>query len=144
MFSVIFVSTQDEANRVKKLRTSRRRFLKLAAGASVAFDLTGRVLAAEAAPTLSDQRISLEFDPEMRLRLVSLTGWSATDPLGHFVLKSHSKQEMRGQLGKGTRLHLIGESDSPRLQKTVVVELYRDYPGFALYQVTYRNLGTEP
>jgi alpha-galactosidase len=130
---------------VKKLRTSRRRFLKLAAGAGVAttaFDL--QVLAAEPAPTLSDQRISLEFDPQMRLRVVPLTSWSAPDPLGNFALQSHSKQEIKGRLGKGTRLHLIGASESPHLQKTVVVELYHDYPGFALYQVTYRNLGTEP
>jgi len=130
---------------VKKLRTSRRRFLKLAAGASVAttaFELGGRAVAAESAPTLSDQRISIEFDPQMRLRIAPLTNWSAPDPLGDFVLKSHSKHAINAQLGKGTRLQLIGES--PRLQKTVVVELYRDYPGFALYQVTYRNLGIEP
>jgi alpha-galactosidase len=138
---------------VKKLRTSRRRFLKLAAGASVAtapFDLApfDLVLAADAPPaTLGNGRISIEVDAQMRMR-VSGTSWSVPDSLdsrpNSFVLKSHAKQQIKGPLGKGTRLHLTGESDAPHLQKTVVIELYRDYPGFALYQVSYRNLGTEP
>jgi alpha-galactosidase len=133
---------------VKKLRTSRRRFLKLAAGASVATTAFDLVLAADSPPaTLGDGRISIEVDPQMRMR-VSGTSWSTPDSLdsrpNSFVLKSHAKQEIKGPLGKGTRLHLIGESDTPHLQKTVVIELYRDYPGFALYQVSYRNLGTEP
>ena len=135
---------------MKKLQTSRRRFLKLAAaGASVAsatFDLS---LAADASSpaTLGDGRISIEVAPQMRMRISSLTSWSVPDNLGpepaNWVLKSQSKQDMKGPLGKGTRLHLIGESDSPHLQKTVVIELYRDFPGFALYQVSYRNLGTD-
>jgi len=135
---------------VKKLHTSRRRFLKLAAaGASVAgatFDLT---LAADASSpaTLGDGRISIEVDPQMRLRVSGLTSWSVPDNLNSeptsWVLKSQSKQDMKGPLGKGTRLHLIAESESPQLQKTVVIELYRDFPGFALYQVSYRNLGTD-
>jgi alpha-galactosidase len=138
---------------VKKLRTSRRRFLKLAAGASVAtapFDLAAfdLVLAADSSPaTLGDGRISIEVDPQMRMRVAG-TSWSAPDSLdsrpNSLVLKAHAKQEIKGPLGKGTRLHLVGESDTPHLQKTVVIELYRDYPGFALYQVSYRNLGTEP
>ena len=135
---------------MKKLQTSRRRFLKLAAaGASVAgatFDLT---LAADASSpaTLGDGRISIEVDPQMRLRVSGLTSWSVPDNLNSeptsWVLKSQSKQDMKGPLGKGTRLHLIAESESPQLQKTVVIELYRDFPGFALYQVSYRNLGTD-
>lgn len=142
---------------MKKLRTSRRRFLKLAAGASVATSTFDLVLAADSSPAvLGDGRISIEVDPGMRMRVSGgsgspLTSWSAPDSLevgpderlNRFVLKSHSKQEMTGPLGKGTRLHLIGESDAPHLQKTVVVELYHAYPGFALYQVSYRNLGTD-
>ena len=87
---------------MKKLRTSRRRFLKLAAGASVAttaLDFAGATLAASKAadkgpPMVGDNLISLEFDPQMRLRVsggaaaltpgaaapqVALTSWSIPD-----------------------------------------------------------------
>jgi alpha-galactosidase len=135
---------------VKKLPTSRRRFLKLAAaGASVAGATFDLALGADSSPaTLADGRISIEVDSQMRMRVSALTDWSVPDNLGagptRWILKSASKQDLHGPLGKGTRLRLIGEADTPHLQKTVVIELYRDYPGFALYQVSYRNLGTEP
>lgn len=147
---------------MKKLRTSRRQFLQLAAGAGVAttaFDVMARTAATSVgvAPVIGDDHIYLEFDPAMRLRVsgaakAALTGWSAAEAvelgpdtrLDRFLLKDQSRQAMEGPLGKGTRLRLTGVAESPQLEKTVVVELYRNYPGFALYQVSYRNLGTEP
>jgi alpha-galactosidase len=144
---------------VKKLPTSRRRFLQLAAGAGVATSAFDLVLAADSPPArLGDGRISIEVDSQMRMRVSAagasqpaqapMTSWSAPDSLDSgldsFVRKAQGKQDIKGPLGKGTRLRLVGESESSHLQKTVVVELYRDYPGFALYQVSYRNLGTEP
>jgi alpha-galactosidase len=184
---------------VKKLRTSRRGFLKLAAGAGVAttaLRLNRQTLARDAdsasaavagaaadpaaspAPTaagtaapvasLGDDRILIEFDSQMRTRVSSsraseaartaatrraaLTQWSAPDALeiqgasrlDRFTLKEQSKQDIEGPLGHGTRLRLVGVSESPRLEKTVVVELFRDYPGFALYQLSFRNPGERP
>ncbi len=137
---------------MKKLRTSRRRFLKLAAGASVGCTIrialstwSSRLMrrrrpwAMGGSPSRSTPRCACAS----RGRVGPHRTPSTPGP-NSFVLKSHAKQEIKGPLGKGTRLHLIGESDTPHLQKTVVIELYRDYPGFALYQVSYRNLGTEP
>ena len=155
---------------MKKLRTSRRQFLQLAAGAGVAttaFDLVAKTAAVPAQPNLGDSRIFLEFDPQMRLRVSggaappapgaaapgsTLTSWSATESLeigpdSHldgFRLNTQTRQDLRGPLGKGARLRLVGVSESVPLEKTVVVELYHDYPGFALYQVSYRNTGREP
>jgi len=167
---------------VKKLRTSRRRFLKLAAGASVAttaLDFAGATLAASKAadkgpPIVGDSMISLEFDPQMRLRVSggaaaltpgaaaptsaatvsqpALTSWSIPDAVeladgtrvGSFDLTSHSRQDFDGPFGKGTRLELMGRSDSAPVEKSVTVELYHDYPGLAVYQVSFRNLGREP
>jgi alpha-galactosidase len=186
---------------VKKLRTSRRRFLKLAAGASVAttaLDFAGATLAAakvgDKGPPMvvGDRLISLEFDPQMRLRVSGgaaaltpgaaaptsggaapqavLTTWSAPDAVqvgaveldahgtsadkgahvdsgarvSDFELASHSKQDFEGPYGKGTRLQLVGRSQSAPIEKSVTVELYHDYPGLAVYQVSFRNLGREP
>jgi len=167
---------------VKKLRTSRRRFLKLAAGASVAttaLDFAGATLAASKAadkgpPIVGDSLISLEFDPQMRLRVSggaaaltpgasaptsaatvsqpALTSWSIPDAVeladgtrvGSFDLTSHSRQDFDGPFGKGTRLELMGRSDSAPVEKSVTVELYHNYPGLAVYQVSFRNLGREP
>ena len=146
---------------MKKLRTSRRRFLQLAAGAGVAttaFDVMAKATAAtRVAPVIGDDRIYIEFDPAMRMRVsgaskATLTGWSAAESLevgpdsrlDRFELKSQSRQDMEGPLGKGTRLRLLGVMESPQMEKTVVVELYRNYPGFAVYQVSYRYLGKDP
>src|SRR5581483_9502447 len=167
----------------------RRRFLKLAAGASLATSAlarnesvragaagvggdpaaaasagaAGETGAAVQGGSLGDDRIRVEFDSEMRMRVSASpaseeprrgirTQWSAPDSLEiqrssrleRFALKEHSKQDIDGPLGRGTRLRLVGVSRSPQLEKTLVVELFRDYPGFALYQVSFRNLGNNP
>src|SRR5690242_11035837 len=96
---------------MKKLRTSRRRFLKLAAGASVATTAAFRVGAAPAdargGTSVGDDRILIEFDSEMRMRLSSqrtaLTQWSSPDALEiqrnsrleRFALKEQSKQDIQ-------------------------------------------------
>src|SRR4029077_15107312 len=88
--------------RVKKTPTTRRRFLQMAAGASVISGsglLPGRAgaLAAHASPgsaaaaTLRDGRMLIEFDAQMRARIwqvsgrrgpkTALTPWSAADSL---------------------------------------------------------------
>jgi alpha-galactosidase len=191
---------------VKKLRTSRRRFLKLAAVttgvATGTVALGGRALAARDAAgqsassvaALGDRRIAIEFDGQMRTRIwdtragdahaahptsasaaesarasgsapavirtaatagidaAPLTRWSASDalviangaPVDHFELRDHAKQDITGPLGRGTQLRLTGVAAQHQIEKTVQVELFADYPGFAFYQVSYRNLGTQP
>ena len=122
---------------MKKLRTSRRQFLQLAAGAGVATTAldgltktaatptgatpTGAAPTAAASPTapagvgpvIGDDRIHIEFDPEMRMRVsgaakAALTDWSAAESLqlgpdsclNRFQLKSQSRQDMQGPLGR--------------------------------------------
>ena len=82
---------------------------------------------------------------------VALTHWAAPDALvigasthiDRFELRDHSKEDMTGPLGRGTRLRLVGVAPEG-LEKTVQVDLYADYPGFALYRVTYRNTAAQP
>jgi alpha-galactosidase len=158
---------------VKKLRTSRRRFLKFAAGAGVATGAMGlgrATLAREArsgngavAAALGDDRILIEFDSRMRSRVwqrqgardgqkFGLTRWAAAESLvigadshlEQFALREQSTQPIDGPLGRGTRLRLVGVADEQQLEKTVQLELLANYPGFAFYQVSYRNLGATP
>jgi len=156
---------------VKKPRTSRRRFLKIAAGASVAASTLGlsghpKARAAratqEAAAALGDGQILLEFDPRMRARVwnlqsgagggkVALTRWAAPDAvvigadsrLDQFELRDQSRHDITGPLGQGTQLRLVGVAQGD-IEKTVQVELYADYPGFAFYRVSWRNIGARP
>jgi alpha-galactosidase len=158
---------------VKKPRTSRRRFLKFAAGTGVATGTMGlgrAILAREVqtgagvAASLGDSRIRIEFDSRMRIRVwdthattdgrkTALTRWTASDilvlgpdlRLDRFILREQSEQDTDGPLGRGTRLRLVGVVEAEaQIEKAVQVELYADYPGFAFYQVTYRNLGAHP
>jgi alpha-galactosidase len=158
---------------VKKPRTSRRRFLQLAAGAGVVtgtIGLSSRSNAGDAqtargvAAALGDDLILIEFDSQMRSRIwdthataegegrnVALTHWAASETLvmgtdshlDRFALREQSKQHIDGPLGRGTRLRLTGVAES-QIEKTVQVELFAGYPGFAFYQVSYRNLSAHP
>jgi alpha-galactosidase len=156
---------------VKKLRTSRRRFLKIAAGASVATGTVflgtgararGAQAAGDVAASLGDDRILVEFDSQMRSRVwhagaagsapkSALTRWAPTDTLvigtdtrlDRFALREHTKLPVEGTLGHGTRLRLTGVA-AAQIEKTVQIELFEKYPGFAFYQVSYRNLGPQP
>ncbi len=158
---------------MKKLRTSRRRFLKFAAGASVAtstafLNTATRADGAEkpggVAVSLGDDRILIAFDSQMRSRVwhahpaatakegkIALTRWAASDtlavgpgaPLDRFALREQSKQNIDGPLGRGIQLRLVGVA-AAQIEKTVRVELLEAYPGFAFYRVSYRNVSTHP
>jgi alpha-galactosidase len=157
---------------VKKISTSRRRFLQFTAGATLASGsvlkaTAARALAAGAsrdtvaAANLGDNRILIEFDSKMRSRLshleaagddgkVALSRWAASDSLmlgngsrlDQFALREQSKQHINGPFGPGSRLRMIGVADS-RIEKTLEVELFERYPGFAIYRVSYRNLAPQ-
>ena len=157
---------------MKKISTSRRRFLQFTAGATLASGSVlkatpARALAAGAsrdtvaAANLGDNRILIEFDSKMRSRLshleaagddgkVALSRWAASDSLmlgngsrlDQFALREQSKQHINGPFGPGSRLRMIGVADS-RIEKTLEVELFERYPGFAIYRVSYRNLAPQ-
>jgi alpha-galactosidase len=147
---------------VDKIPTSRRRFLQLAAVAGAAAHVGALQAAAtqETGASLADSQILIEFDPQMRMRLtrparggvpaVALSDWSTSDALlldqgvrvHQFVLREQSRQAIDTRLGKGMRLRLTGVSD--QCEKSAEVELYDNYPGFALYRVAYRNLTAAP
>jgi alpha-galactosidase len=112
--------------------------------------------------SLSDGQILIELDSRLRWKIshlhpvgdrpkVALTRWTAPDKLAtgtdshvdQFRLRDQSREDIDGPLGHGTRLRLVGVADG-KIEKTVRVELYADYPGFALYQVSYRNIATHP
>lgn len=151
---------------MKKNRTSRRRFLQFTAGATVASSGVLGVGAARAivphdsvaAAQLSDSRILIEFDSQMRSRIshqpaagtgrkVILTRWATSESLlltdgtrvDRSTLHEQSKESIDAPFGPGIRLRMIGVADS-KIEKTVEVELFERYPGFAIYRVSYRNL----
>jgi len=152
---------------VSRARSSRRRFLKLVAGAGVASRVLGtRALGAAAAlgtdrgstAQIADSALQLEFDSALRLRVsrvaagelpAALTDWAASDALvladGSRVEqfeKQHGAREPGGTSG-GTALTLSGLAASG-IEKTVRVELHPQFPGFALYQVSWRNRSSRP
>jgi alpha-galactosidase len=150
---------------VKPHRTSRRRFLQWAAGAGVASGSALLGTPAQASPrrtlpaapaaapvaALSDARLQIEFDAQMRSRISHLTAWAAAESLelkdgrrvDQCALREHSRQRVEGPFGPGMQLRLVGVSDS-QIEKTLEVALFERYPGFALYRVSYRNLGPQP
>lgn len=147
--------------------TTRRQFLQLAAGASAA-SRAGVVPAHPGArggdervapvATLSDSTLLLEFDPQMRSRLwhlregpheerqVALTRWGASEYLllgdgrriEQFTLQHQSSDAVNGAHGSGRRLRMTGVSGQ-LIEKSIEIQLFERYPGFAFYRVSYRN-----
>ena len=143
-------------------RTTRRRFLQLAAGATVASQTplaAGANHVRETRAELSDGVLLIEFDPTLRSRLSNLgagrrraiTPWTSTEylrlsggePLDHFVLRESTREASDGPHGKGTRLKLLGVSPQG-IEKRVEVTLVGRYPGVAFYRVAYRNRSSAP
>ena len=147
---------------VSNHRTTRRRFLQLAAGATVASQTplaAGAGEVRERRAELSDGVLLIEFDPTLRSRLSNLgagrrraiTPWTSSEylrlsggePLDHFVLRESTREASDGPHGKGTRLKLLGVSPQG-IEKRVEVTLVGRYPGVAFYRVAYRNRSSAP
>ncbi|MBV9317460.1 MAG: alpha-galactosidase, partial [Gammaproteobacteria bacterium] len=147
-----------------RIRTTRRRFLQLAAGAGVASQATlAAARAASPAPTvvaIADDALRLEFDAAMRSRAwhltadaphsaLALTPWSESEyllladgtRLGEFELEHEDRASVAGPHGEGTRLTLTGRN-ARSIEKTVRIEMWRRYPGIAFCRVSYRNLSS--
>lgn len=104
---------------------------------------------------LSDGTLSLEFDSTMRSRIgyrgVSLTAFEAGESLrlaggtliDDFTLSRRRDQRVRGPHGPGRQTELHG-SASGAIERHVSVTLFDRYPGFALIEIAYRNLGSQP
>jgi len=151
--------------------TSRRQFLRLAAGAGVASRaaLIAAHPGARAADegvrsvaALGDSTILLEFDPQLRSRLwrlhesghperkVALTPWAASEYLllgdgrriEQFALQHQLSDAVNGAHGSGRRLRMTGVSDT-RIEKSLEIQLFERYPGIAFYRVSYRNRSPE-
>ena len=100
--------------------------------------------------------IRLEFDGEMKTRVVATTGQETilgpfTDSetlltqageAGHFVLQSERSDTVADALGEGRRTTLVGRSGS--LVKEIEVTAYAGRPGWLFLRARYRNEGTEP
>ena len=150
--------------------TTRRRFLKLVAGAGAApYAFATPAPSGSTAPAggaiVGDGVVTLEYDSRLRSRIAHvreggkllLTDWNATETLElaggrvieTFTLETVNREPIDDPLGRGVRLRVRGTGsspglDSPRVEKTVQVELLERYPGFALLTVSYRNASSEP
>jgi alpha-galactosidase len=148
---------------MKRNLTSRRRFLQWAglavgAGAGPRLGLTDSPPAG-APVTFGDASLLLSFDEHLHSSVARIDGAKVTRltqrcaseylqlaggaSIGDFALRGHSSVVVRDEHGVGSQLTLTGVS-AGRIEKTVRVTLWKRYPGFALYRVTYRNLSAEP
>lgn len=63
--------------------------------------------------------------------------------VSEFRLTSAKIEENSDSIGKGKKIILTGmyDSDDYSLEKQVVIRIYDEFPGMAVYKVTYRNTG---
>ena len=148
----------------RNVRTARRRtVLKLLAGSIAGVGL-GRLsaqpaTAAEPLVRVGDSRITLEFDADLRSRVIArqasdsepLTDFQSSETLrlangkrvDLFAFLEQRSEPVEDRHGTGTRYFLRGIA-SEGIEKELRVVLYERYPGFALMRVGYRNVGRAP
>jgi alpha-galactosidase len=114
--------------------------------------------------SIGDGVLHLEFDSQLRARIwhvrggrrVVLTPWSGSESLTltegrrieAFRLETVQREELKGPAQTGVRLLLSGSGriagdPSVRVEKSLRIELDARYPGFAVFQVTYRNMSAQ-
>ena len=131
---------------------------RLMAGATLvaAPSMTGRAwAAAPLGARLSDGTMTIEFDTAMRSRLFhkdkAITAAAAGEVLiladapaiDRFLLLDHSEDAVSGAHGAGRR-HVLRSAAGGTLEQETAVTFLDRYPGLALYDVRYRNMGTKP
>jgi alpha-galactosidase len=143
--------------------TARRRtVLKLLAGSIAGVGLSGRgaglALAAELPAPVGDVAMSLEFDSDLRSRVVvrqagafePLTDFEASETLrlsdgkriDHFQFLDQRSEDLEDMRGRGTR-HVLRGRAGEGIEKEISIVVYDRCPGFALTRVGYRNAGAE-
>lgn len=138
----------------------RRTLLQWLAGSAVASGMgAGVAVAAPEAKNVArigDAALGLEFDDQMRTRLLArqggataaVTGFHASERLrvtggrwiDGFALGEQAVDRVDGPHGAGVRHRLKGVSKDG-VEKTVAVTFYERHPGLALLRVSYRNNG---
>jgi len=107
---------------------------------------------------IADGAMALQIDVRMRTRVGrqndGKTDWLtpacaseslqvAHGDIDDFTLLSHASEPVFGLHGRGRRLVATGTAHGA-IEKTVRAYLYERYPGFAMIEVSYRNLGQTP
>jgi alpha-galactosidase len=113
--------------------------------------------AASARPQIQGEHLRVEFDRNLRSRVVARFDGTDTK-MGPFVasetvsggdktwtmfaLVSQKSEDVHDAFGAGKRLTVIGQSGA--LRKEVAVTIYDDFPAMAFFDVQYTNTGRAP
>jgi alpha-galactosidase len=104
---------------------------------------------------IGDGHLAIEFDQGMHSRLlrsgVPLTGFDPSEALrlegGHgldrFTLLDHAETPVSDEHGAGRR-HVLRGIAAGRAEKQLTVTFYDLYPGVAILDLAFRNIGTQP
>lgn len=139
--------------------TARRAFLGWLGAAPLATQIPlAHAAVGKGHVRVEDSAVSLQFDEQMRCRIVSLVGKQPTvltgfdtsehlvvggKPFGRFTLREAKPARATTPFGAGQALHLVG-STKDGIEKRVTVTLLDEHPGLALLDVSYVNTGTKP
>jgi alpha-galactosidase len=138
--------------------TARRAFLRWLGAAPLAAQLPLAQAQGRGHVRVQDEALSLQFDDQLRCRVVSLlgaqalalTGFDASEhvvvkgrPVTRFAMQQAEPGRATTVFGAGQRLSLVGRS-AEGLEKCLVVTLLDEHPGVALLDVAYANTGDKP
>ncbi|WP_082532458.1 alpha-galactosidase [Pelomonas sp. Root1237] len=138
--------------------TARRAFLQWLGAAPLATQLPLAQAEGKGHVRVQDGALSLQFDEQMRCRVVSLlgkqpaalTGFDASEhlvvkgrALSRFALQKADPAKATTPFGAGQTLRLVGRSVEG-IEKRVTVTLLDEHPGVALLDVDYTNTGDKP
>ncbi len=128
------------------------RFMKTVLVITFALMLGGfaRTAAAATVATISNDKITLEFDQSLRSRVSAgqtvLGPWQESEviilggkELGSFTFASKQESDVQSKFGSGKRLTVKGTASG--VEKIVTVDAYREFPAILFLNVEYRNTG---
>lgn len=147
---------------MKRAHDERRRtLLQWLAGTAVASTVGPAAAAGKGRDVarIGDAAMALEFDGELRCRLLSKRGARATAVtafasserlrladgrwIERFAMSGQAADRVDGPHGPGLRHRFTGVAPDG-IEKTVAVTFHDRHPGFAIIRVSYRNLGGKP
>lgn len=147
---------------MKRAHDERRRtLLQWLAGTAVASTVGPAAAAGKGRDVarIGDAAMALEFDGELRCRLLSKRGTRATAVtafasserlrlangrwIERFAMSGQAADRVDGLHGPGLRHRFTGVAPDG-IEKTVAVTFHDRHPGFAIIRVSYRNLGSKP